>query len=294
MRKKRKIIKRKTIVKKIIKIVPKHRETIKNLSNIKIDDEITKKIASDIDIDNDKLYKLSGSLSLSDRSKQGEKISIIVACMNRYENLVQAVCSWLPCQEIYEIIILDYGSKIPLEEKKIHKLSEKIKLYRTETQYWHLTRAYNIAAQCATGDIILKMDSDYVIKDGFFDYHKLSYNSFIFGGDGRQFGHLYGLFCIYKKIFFLLNGYNEKIINYGYDDQDMYQRCKYMAGMRPVTTNRKLIYHIPHSNISRVANQPLKTRNKRAYDSQNKLIAKTHIWSDKYEMTPKDVATRII
>lgn len=286
---------RRTRIKIIKKIIPKKKIIISKTSigqypkHLNFNEYINQQI-NDYIINSDQSYQLKNRIPLSTRSKNGEKISIIVACMNRYDNLRQCVENWINYDELYEIIVLDYGSKIPIENSSIHKLSDKIKLYRTEADHWHLTRAYNIAAQYVSGDIILKMDADYIIKSGFFNHH-LSYNGFIYGGGGT--GGLYGFLCLYKTPFFLLNGYNERIINYGHDDKDLFLRCQYVAAMKPLKINKNLLFHIPHSDYDRICNQKIKENRFRSI-MRNTRIARANPWSNKDIMTSKDVAFRII
>jgi len=280
------------IIKKIVKIPKVSPKTVNqsNHSHLEINQIITSEIQNELE--SSFRYKPKEFLSLKERAINKEKISIIVACMNRYENLKRCVQNWMNYNDLlYEIIILDYGSKIPLKNSNIHKLSSNIKLYRTEADHWHLTRAYNIAAQYVTGDIILKMDSDYIIKSGFFDYHKMSYNTFMFGGGGT--GGLYGFLGVYKNNFFLVNGYNERLINYGHDDKDIFLRLQYSAGICPAKIDKNLLYHIPHSYQSRIENQRSK-ESVRSSCRKNVVSATSNPWLPQDTMTPKNVATRII
>lgn len=281
---------KKIIQKTVIRTKPKSIPIGPVHLHLKIDNKITQQIQNEID--NKFQNKPKEFISLKQRAQDREKISIIVACMNRYENLKQCVENWMSYKdELYEIIILDYGSKIPLENSDIHRLSKNIKLYRTEADHWHLTRAYNIAAQQVTGDIILKMDADYIIKPGFFEHHKMSYNSFMYGGGGV--GGLYGFLSVYKNNFFLVNGYNERLINYGHDDKDIFLRLQFTAGLCPVKVNKNLLYHIPHSYQSRIENQNTK-ESIRSSCRKNVESARNNPWLSTDSITQKNVAIRII
>ena len=48
------------------------------------------------------------------KSQQG--ISIVTACMNREDFLVQALPSWLQIEEVNEVVIVDWSSKKPVIE----------------------------------------------------------------------------------------------------------------------------------------------------------------------------------
>ncbi len=234
-------------------------------------------------------------VSYHDRYNNGEKISIIVACMDRSHNLMIALENWISYEEISEIIVLDYGSKISLESLFIHNLSSKIKLYRVEAEYWHLSRAYNIAAQQVTGDIIIKMDTDYIIKPNFFKIYEIKYNGFIYGGD--QIGPLWGFLSVYRNQFFKINGYNERLINYGYDDTDIFLRLQNISKLEPKKINQQTkdyLYHLPHSDEERLMNNRIKNLSLQELEKNNQKLSAAKPWSTKDRMTPKSVAIRII
>jgi hypothetical protein len=92
-------------------------------------------------------------------------ISLIVASMNRTDNLIESIYTWLNVKEIAEIIIVDYSSKIPLIEHAAVKewlINNKITLIRLNGEkYFNLGKAYNIAVDFATQEKILKIDADY-------------------------------------------------------------------------------------------------------------------------------------
>jgi glycosyltransferase involved in cell wall biosynthesis len=291
---------KKTVLKKttVKKNIDESNNTHKHLS---ISDDIIKNIDIEVskqNLINDIYQQISEirilepnkKISLTERHKKGEKISLVVCCMNRIENLKRAVNSWVDHEEVSEIIILDYGSKDPIEKSAIHKISNKIKLYRTETKYWHLSRAYNIAIQLATSGIILKMDSDFELFKGFFNNHDIKYHSFLYGG--HCVGGFYGFCGFYKKIFFMVNGFNERIIGYGHDDKDLFLRLQYIAGAEPIKIKKEFIYHIPHSYISKIGNQEV-VENVRTSCNRNVLIAKENPWTIKDKMVDKNVAYRI-
>ena len=58
---------------------------------------------------------------------QNKSISVVICAMNRDYNLHKAISSCLKHHDITEIVVLDYGSKIPI---KTQYDSPKIKLYR--------------------------------------------------------------------------------------------------------------------------------------------------------------------
>jgi predicted glycosyltransferase involved in capsule biosynthesis len=220
--------------------------------------------------------------------------------MDRSDNLFKAIDSWLLIPEINEIIVLDYGSKqkIALIDKYRNNI---IKLYRIEAKYWHLSKAYNIAIQLISNNIFLKLDADYCLSSDFVKHHikLLNQNNFIRGVSLRdkpprplRVGPITGFCMMYYTNFLLANGYNERIINYGYDDWDFYNRLNNL-NIKAIKVDVNRIYHLPHDNKLRTINQ----KNQISKDIANKInvkLCKKQPWTIEDQMSCKNVAIRII
>ena len=104
-------------------------------------------------------------------------ISVFTACMNRESNLLISLKTWLQFDEIDEIIIVDWSSNNPLTLDH-----PKVKLIRVGgEEVWHLSRAYNLSCQFTSKNKICKLDSDYILKKGFFDKHTIEPQVFYTG-----------------------------------------------------------------------------------------------------------------
>jgi hypothetical protein len=171
-------------------------------------------------------------------------ISIVTSSKNRTKNLLISLESWIKLN-VQEIIILDFGSnekiKIPFEDKRI-------KLFRYESEFWHYTKSYNIAIQLSTKDWILKLDADHKTKINFFEVNTLSNEKeFIVG---PRLTPLAGVGFYNKKAFLTVNGYNERILNYGVDNLDFNNRLV-KNGYKKKYVSLKTIKHIFHSDTDR-------------------------------------------
>ena len=73
-------------------------------------------------------------------------LTIVTACRNREEHLRIAIQSWLELSPP-QIIICDWGSKIPLTHERlgIERLANKVIIDRHEADHWILTWAFNEA-----------------------------------------------------------------------------------------------------------------------------------------------------
>ena len=109
-------------------------------------------------------------------------VSLICACKNRNAPLKISLSSWLLFKEITEIIIVDWSSDESLRE--LTDWDERIKVINVPNQtYFNQPQPLNLAANVATGDYILKVDTDYILNPyfNFFEHYKIDNESFLCG-----------------------------------------------------------------------------------------------------------------
>lgn len=196
-------------------------------------------------------------------------ISVIVACMNREHNLIQALDSWFNVPEITEFIVVDWSSASPLiSNPRLYDWTQRfnLKLLRVNNQkYFSLPKAYNLAASRASNKILMKLDSDYKNINSNWMTHLVftkdqELNNFFIVGDWLFAGSLNGFILVNKKDFV---GYNENFRGWGYDDSDLYNRIR---KNNPHLTKilffniQEYIYHIPHSEEERTSNYEIKEK----------------------------------
>ena len=93
-------------------------------------------------------------------------VSIITACKNRIDSLKVSLSSWLTFDEIKEVIIVDWNSDEPINH--LTQIDPRVKVIRVDDKkYFNQPQPLNLAASLATGDYIMKMDSDHVINPYF-------------------------------------------------------------------------------------------------------------------------------
>jgi predicted glycosyltransferase involved in capsule biosynthesis len=212
---------------------------------------------------------------------QTQSISVVMCVMDRSDNLHKAIRSCLKHPDITEIIVLDYGSKTPFQTEYD---SQKIKIYRIESPYWHLSKAYNIAIQLAKSDIIVKLDADYLLLDNFFEYHNIKEKEYVSGFG--QYDSLCGFLMIHKKDFLSINGYNERIVTYGYDDDDLNQRLQ-KNNLIHKKLNRTYIQHLEHNKTPKewFKNSPQPQISREESIRKNKSISNKNPWTTKDKMS---------
>lgn len=188
-------------------------------------------------------------------------ISIITCCMNRNENLEKSLKSWLAVPDVDEIIIVDWGSKVPVWQL-IPKVTngKKIKLISTPSENkWILSRAFNLAASFVTKSNMLKLDADIILSQDFFKNYKLTGQNF-FHGTWRTAKNineesLNGQLYCKTNDFWAVNGYHEGITTYGWDDDDLYGRLKQINKIENFLGSEH-ISHLLTPDAKRLESQP--------------------------------------
>jgi len=216
-------------------------------------------------------------------------ISVICACKNRKQALRVSLNSWVNYKEIGEIIIVDWSSEEDLQD--FISIDERIKIIRVnDKQYFNQPQPLNLALSLASGDRILKLDTDYVMNPyyNFFDTecYFIDDNSFVSGKipykspevwseelqafaiNKSELSHseladyyntynvyykyLTGLLYVKKENLLRIGGYNENLGKYyAFEDDEIFQRLE-LLGLE----HKKLYYdhrfhHIPHPDAKR-------------------------------------------
>lgn len=185
------------------------------------------------------------------------RISIIAACMNRPDRAAAAVANWLQIHGISEIILVDWSSTPAITLPH----DPRLQILRVENEpHWMLAPAYNLAAEQATGDILLKLDVDYRLQPDFLANTKMRLGQYRHGdwaiGQGTDDIHLAGFLMVKAWDFWAAGGYNEAIRSYGHDDTELYRRLNRDIGLEGVSITRwNGIEHIPHDDRLRFGNQ---------------------------------------
>jgi predicted glycosyltransferase involved in capsule biosynthesis len=192
---------------------------------------------------------------LGEEIKNG--ITMFTHVMNRSNNVYSNIRSWLS-NNFDEIIILDWNSKDNMSSE-LNKLNDKrIKYYRVENEDSFIrTHAQNLAFRLAGYDKVLKLDSDIKLNSDFNSKNVLNEGTFIVGdwrcarNDNEK--HLHGNILVNLKDFYKINGYNEFIKNYGWEDSDFTIRLL-LSGLSHSIFNNDTLYHVPHDEIYRKIN----------------------------------------
>jgi len=193
-----------------------------------------------------------------------EGISIITAIKDRNENLAQSLKTWVDNPIVNEIIIIDWSSSEAVEDV-IKKYEDKniILVKVANEEKWILSHAYNLALQFVNYNKVIKLDADIKISSTFFDVYELKPGIFYTGNwelaTTLNERHLNGVVFAYLTDLLNVNGYDERITIYGYDDTDLYNRL-YNNGLKRKNILPTGLTHIPHDDSMRLKHQKIGKR----------------------------------
>ncbi|KAI9142815.1 hypothetical protein BKA69DRAFT_1123603 [Paraphysoderma sedebokerense] len=219
-------------------------------------------------------------------------ISAIATCHDRTGFLNVSLPTWLQHREIGEIVIVDWYSEVSLLSLSDRYTDPRIKWVRLTSQSrrlskapFVLTRALNLAANISTLPYILKLDCDTVLSSKFIMRHPFPLPpssseteeqevittttyppNYFYSGNfkyarNKNELHLNGIMYLHRNHFFAVGGYNELLVDYGWDDDDMYLRLTSCPFFTPPLNQTGIDYdtvsHQPHSdNIRKKSTNP--------------------------------------
>jgi hypothetical protein len=238
-------------------------------------------------------YNYSDETLLSAKATKTPELSMVVACMDRNDDIRRIVPSWLNALSktniSAEIIIVDWSSKIPVQETLLENNIVDPRIFHVQVvgqSKWMLSIAYNIGFHFSkSSKWLLKLDCDTYMETNFFLVHNISKGSFLAGNyrmaETENDLHLNGVTMIPKKGFLEVGGYDERIQTYGFDDDNLYERLMDL-GYERVDFKKGALKHLQHTDLKRIVNQP---------DSLDDLDVENYVNHAALSMLPKWTST---
>ena len=181
------------------------------------------------------------------------KISFCIVCMNRLHQLKETLLTNISDNSDYknlEFILLDYNSGDGLERWVKEHLTGFISsgllvYYRTyEPEKFNHSHSKNMAFNLATGDIVCNINADHYTGPGFAAYVNNCFSNkpgsvlttidyYNIRADYKPARDLYGKVCVKKSDFLKAGGFDEQMVNYGFEDWDFVNRLE-LAGLNRV------------------------------------------------------------
>ena len=196
------------------------------------------------------------------------KISFCIVSMNRLHHLKKTLMSNIQDNEDYknlEFVVLNYNSKDKMDEwikENVSKYIESGKLtyYHTfdPTEFNH-SHAKNMAFKLAKGDILCSINADHFSGKNFANYVNRQFNLHkeivltTIDYDKKKKNYfppqdILGKVCVKKRDFINVNGFDESMTNYGFEDYDFINRLELNKVKRKLITNLAYMNFISHSH----------------------------------------------
>jgi glycosyltransferase involved in cell wall biosynthesis len=228
--------------------------------------------------------------------------SLVTPNRDRLEHLRQTLPSWQESATISEIVVVDFGSAVPIRLGDFDR-PDKLRIVRVEnTDRWRIGMAINVGVDLARCDYICKFDSDIAIVDEK-RLAGLDLTTSFFRGDHRR-AVSNGQVVFHRSHWQRIGGYNEWLSGYGFDDMDFYIRLR-RSGVAERFLDAGMLKEITHSHTIRAGAANLSddffsiniANSEIAIDFQNKrntCLSYLKRWAPehrtKYQLTPRDVA----
>ncbi len=192
--------------------------------------------------------------------------------MNRLHHLKQTLATNIIDNEHYEaleFVLLDYNSTDGLSEYISENFEKylgngRLIYYKTCTpKYFNRSHSRNLVFRLASGDLICNIDADNYTGKGFATYinNEFKKRESIFltplgtlGTNNKK--DVLGRICLKKKDFYNIRGYDERMINYGFEDNDFANRLEVSGLTRmPISGNGEYLKAISHDERERLSNE---------------------------------------
>jgi hypothetical protein len=195
--------------------------------------------------------------------------SIVTTCAKRWEFLAQSLPSWLAMPGRRNVFVVTYAfDQIPK-----HGLEEAHVVVVKGAPKFHRTRALNLGAMVARStdnpQYLLFTDADIVIRAGSLLLQNISDGEtpdyvldsrYALGwrrqGLPREFDPelrgrgIRGTHLVRSELFFRVNGFNQHLIGWGFDDLELYSRYRQQSSKLSFY-DRNALFHQPHDDAQR-------------------------------------------
>lgn len=195
------------------------------------------------------------------------KISFCTSCMGRLHHLKETLPANLrdaPASTDIEFVLLDYNSGDGLEawirETRIDEIrSGRVVYYQErEAKFFRPSHARNVSVGLSEGDVVCNLDADNFIGPEFVQKLMSSFsggNRVVVGFD-ESVGGIAGRIALRRTDFDRLRGYDESLVNYGGEDDDLRMRAT-ASGLPLILGHSPESRAIPHSHEERMKNMPM-------------------------------------
>ena len=166
--------------------------------------------------------------------------SLCMTCMNRVKYLEEVMDINIDTikefnknnKNQFELSLCNYDSKDNLDELMTTKYQDEINsgliVYTKveDKEHFHVSHAKNIAYKMSTGDVLFNLDCDNKLTSEVLSIYNKHFSENNIDDIYIKDEVCIGVAGISRTNFYKLGGYNEKMIGYGREDQDLHNRAE--------------------------------------------------------------------
>jgi glycosyltransferase involved in cell wall biosynthesis len=154
-------------------------------------------------------------------------MDLVTPCRNRAEDLKNSMPSWIECELINRIIVVDFNSSKPVIEELDAARHERLTVVRVENEpLWRQGRAQNVGLALTDSELVLKIDADVSIVDLRPYMEAMASDPTLFFTGFSKHGTSSGLCLAPRRKLRAIGGYHDHMSGWGGDDVDIYRRLK--------------------------------------------------------------------
>jgi hypothetical protein len=154
-------------------------------------------------------------------------LDLVTPCRNRAENLKASLPSWIACELIRSIIVVDFNSSTPVLDELMQVPHERVKVVRVKDEpLWRQGRAQNAGLAFSDAELILKIDADVSVIDLHPYVEAMTQDPGLFFTGFSKHGTSSGLCLARTRKLRAIGGYHDHMSGWGGDDVDLYRRLK--------------------------------------------------------------------
>lgn len=174
--------------------------------------------------------------------------SIVVTCKGRLEHLKRSLPAML--RQATEVVVVDFDCPDATSAWVAghHPAARVVKV--GAAPIFNAARARNLGAAAARGDWLFFIDADIVPGDRLRESLLPGLDPVFFYRPAPMQRQFWGTLLVPRARFLQVDGYDEVIVDYGGEDDDLYLRLQ-QAGMRQSNYPAQWLSEIPHDNALR-------------------------------------------
>lgn len=224
-----------------------------------------------------------------------DNLTVVTCTMNREIYLSKQVKATNNLKNLSKHLIVNWSSDKNLDPELLN-INPKVEIVNVKNEHsWWLSRAYNFGFNLVDTSYLMKLDADTIIDA--VRFNKINFEEFdhiIF----KQRSQGYGNFLIKKSLVDEVNGFNEFIWGWGYDDFDLYKRLVDLPSYNDKKSfvDGTLINVLDNTKLDRFINSQKNLKKDfkflenlaSAHSSVNKYTSENTSWNNSFQLSYKN------